>query len=404
VLFLNSLQIEYFIKNTLNDTGNNLNIVKKAFWFKNKQSPVIFMIDDLANIYFRDDERYNKGDWGGLLNSKNSLYCYLKDTFIKKFPELKFTFFLVSGVREVQSFGKYDFVDNSATSEFGWFLDHLISDGHEIGYHGNTHGVIDNTGRFIQEWSSFSSIEEANCSIQEGLELISTSSSVKVKGGKYCGYEEGRFGHQSIVDSKFSWWFDLWDGDVEERPYGEFKDGVFYLPSNIDCSVYSLRLFQYLNRKKYYRSVVRQMKEGLVEGRLNNLLEMKGIISLQEHTSPIRTDGKTQYPNVFDDLSSIHYLLGRLNKHDVWWATANDVAEYSRNREWIEIKMHSKTEFMFMCNDERYCTEGSLLTLIFADSICSIKVNEHYYTAYIKDDLCMVDVKVSLTDVYYMVN
>ena len=109
-MFLNSLQIEYFIKNTLNDTGNNLNIVKKAFWFKNKQSPVIFMIDDLANIYFRDDERYNKGDWGGLLNSKNSLYCYLKDTFIKKFPELKFTFFLVSGVREVQSFGKYDFV------------------------------------------------------------------------------------------------------------------------------------------------------------------------------------------------------------------------------------------------------------------------------------------------------
>jgi len=381
---------------------NTLNSITKAFWFRNKKSPVIFMIDDLANIYFHKHGRYNEGDWGGLLNSNNSLYCYLRDTFVQKIPDLKFTFFLVTGKREIQSVGQYDFVSTCDSVEFGTFLDCLSNDGHEIAYHGNKHGVIDDKGCFIQEWSSFESIHEANSSIQQGLEYISSSSNVKISGGKYCGYEDGQFGHQSIVDSKFSWWFDFWDSDITKRPYGELKDGVFYLPSNIDCSVYSFRLFQYLGQKKYYRSVLRQIKDGVIERKISQLLKIKGIISLQEHSSPTRTDGKTQYPNVFDDLHSINYLLKKLSQHDVWWATASEVADYSRNRDHTEIKMQSQDSFIFISDNETSCADGMFLTLILSNNIKSIKVNEQHYNSYIKDNICMVDVRVSFSNVYYL--
>ena len=381
----------------------HLNSVTKAFWYKNTQSPIIFMVDDLANIYFHSGGKYNKGDWGGLLNSSNSLYSYLKANFIENFPDLKFTFFLVAGEREVQSTGKYDFVSDSAASKFGKFLDELVDDGHEIAYHGNKHGVLDSAGRFIQEWSSFSSVEDACSSIKHGLSLISVSSKAKISGGKYCGYEAGKFGHQSIVDSNFSWWFDEWDSDIDRRPYGELKDNVFYIPSNIDCSVYPIGLIQYLGRKKFYRSIIRQIKDGFIENKIKSLLKNKGIISLQEHSSPLRTDGKTQYPNVFDDFYSIKYLLSLLSKHDVWWATANQVAEYSRNREYTKIEMQSEESFSFTNTGDGSCSEGSSLSLIFSKNIKSVKVNNQHYGCYIKNDICMVDVIVSLTDIYYII-
>jgi hypothetical protein len=374
-----------------------------AFWYKNYQSPVIFMIDDLANIYFtsKHTSKFNSGDWGGLLDQDTSMYSFLKTKIINKFPHVKFTFFLVAGVREVQSYGEYDFVDDASNVDFGAFLNRLVNDGHEIAYHGNKHGVLNEDKKFIQEWTSFKSLNDACDSIKEGTEYIQYSSSVCIQGGKYCGYEPGCYGHESIQLSKFNWWFDRWDHDVSDRPYGEYLGDVFYFPSNIDCSTYSWRQFRYALRLKYYRSLIRQVKDGTIESKLCTLLKKRGIISLQEHSSPIRTDGKTQYPNVFSDIHSINYILKKLNENHVWWATASDVYEYLECRSHLSIIQTSNGRFEL--KSENISIEGRVVTLLVSDDISSISYNNSSCDVYESNGHRCVDIIV-LFDCEYVVN
>ncbi|WP_218997379.1 hypothetical protein [Shewanella algae] len=367
-----------------------------AFWYKNHQSPVVFMIDDLANIYFNrtQGDVWNSGDWGGMLGSEGSMYSFLKNEILSIFPNVKFTFFLVAGKRQVQSFGSYDFVEDAGSKDFGNFLNLICSDGHEIAYHGNNHGVVDENGIFIQEWDSFDSLSEACEQIDNGLGYIQESSDVTVRGGKYCGYKSGRFGHKSVKESGFIWWFDSWDNDVTTRPYGKEKDGVFYFPSNIDCSIYSWRNFQYFRNLKYYRSMIRQLIHGSLESNLSKLLSMRGIITLQEHSSPKRTDGKIQYPNVFSDICSIKYILSYLNKYSIWWATASEVYDYIEVRSNLKITITSSNSFKFTSSTNK--VEGKTVTLTVPDRTSSIYCGDIPNFPYESGGAKCIDLQVSL--------
>ncbi len=378
------------------DSSNDVEI---AFWKHDAQSPVIFMIDDLANIYFD----CTAGDWGGQCNQEGGLYSYLKSEIIKKFTEVKFTFFLVAGKREVQSVGEYDYALRCDQGEFPSLLKAMIGDKHEIAYHGFDHGsVVD--GSFIQEWSGFNTLNEAVDKIEAGVELVRNSTGLDVKGGKYCGYESGDYGHDSIVSSEFEWWFDSWDSDHLVRPHGEFRDGVFYIPSNIDCSIYPIRMIKYLTNKKYYTSIYRQMQSGTLEAKIRQILSVKGIVSLQEHSSPIRTDGVRQYPNVFDDLESILYILALLCEYDIWWATASEVTAYTRCREYLKIVRETKCSFRFnWAGEEKYNPSGSI-TLLVSKTISGVRTEKDFSPIYVKDGKTLVDVNVKLDALYYIVD
>ncbi|MGK0247674.1 MAG: hypothetical protein ACI910_000399 [Oleispira sp.] len=373
--------------------------VEIALWKYNSESPVIFMIDDLANIYFDCDT----GDWGGRCSKKGGLYDYLKNKIIRIFPEVKFTFFLVSGKREVQRIGDYDFVQECNKGEFPDLLKKMISDKHEIAYHGYDHGSIVD-GNLIQEWTNYRTLTEALEKIEFGVTLIQDSTDSCVKGGKYCGYESGDFGHDSIVDSGFEWWFDSLDTRPLVRPHGVFRDGVFYMPSNIDCSVYSIRLLKYYTNKKYLKSLYRQILSGTLESKIKQILSVNGIVSLQEHSSPIRTDGVRQYPNVFDDISSILYILGLLCEYDIWWATASEVADYSRCREYLKIVKKTDSCFSFGWKGEGIHKPSGCLTLIVSTKFSGIRTSEEFFPVYIKDGNSLVDVTAELDVFYYLVN
>jgi hypothetical protein len=311
-------------------------------WFGGHQFPLIFMIDDLANIAFK----HNHGDWGFLQSEPNSFYEFVNNEFLKLHPKLKFTFFVVSGKRSIHIDGCYDEVEDCQSNGFPVFLQKLQKDGHEIAYHGLHHGENIN-GKFVQEWSTFSSETIATEVTGQGkLKLEGATGSEIVNGGKYCGYEPGKYGHTSIVRNSFRWWFDLWDDNELDRPTGEWKDGIFYFPSNIDCSVYSANLLGRVPFRKYLTSQRKAILNGSCQSRLSNLISNKGIVTLQEHTSPIRTDGKIQYPNVFHDKPQILEILDFCNKHEPWFATATEVYSYQLIR--TNLQLVEKNESIYL--------------------------------------------------------
>lgn len=375
--------------------------MKVEKWFNGHHSPLIFMIDDLANIYFsrKSNHTYNIGDWGGEVLESGSLYHYLKSEILSQFSDLKITFFLVTGERTIQSCGSYDFARPCNYGEFPNLLETLVKEGHEIAYHGLNHGKLVGE-KFIQEWSSYKSISEASECIREGLSLLKDSlPKEKIKGGKYCGYEAGEYGHASILANGFEWWFDHWDEDPKARCDGELIDNIVYLPSNIDCSQYSFKLVNYLSKKKYYRSILRQLIEGTVESKINEIISTRGILSFQEHSSPIRTDDKRQYPNVFDDKKSITYLLKLVSKFDIWYATASEVSDYIRLRDNVEIS-RVENKFEFLTNKDDL---NGIVTIFDYKKFKYVKVKEDNYFPYEKNGKFHVNLPVYLSTFYEII-
>lgn len=298
-------------------------LVSLTRWPNDAVSPLIFMIDDLANIYFRK----KFGDWGGRQCDSDGLFSFITNNLLILFPQIKFTFFLVTDVRCRQVVGEYDFAADCNKNGFDSFLSEIVRSGHEIAFHGTTHGKLKN-GRFIQEWDSYESFPELMSAIKKGKNQIFNAVGDYPLGGKYCGYSEGQYGHKSIVESSFRWWFDRWDHDVMARPFGEWIDDVFYIPSNIDCSNYSLSMLGQVPTLKYIKSIYRAFTSGSSFSKIKLLLASRGIISLQEHSSPIRTDGVRQFPNIYDDINFIHSILRYLERHNIWYATASMLWAY----------------------------------------------------------------------------
>ena len=74
--------------------------MRKAKWFNDYLSPVI-LGDDLSNSYYDYDSYgrnlYAKYDFGyGALNS-NSIFKYFEENLLKKYPEIRYTVFIVVG-------------------------------------------------------------------------------------------------------------------------------------------------------------------------------------------------------------------------------------------------------------------------------------------------------------------
>ena len=62
------------------------------------------------------------------------------------------------------------------------------------------------------------------------------------------------------------------------------------------------------------------------------------IISIQEHFTTLRSDGKFQRPNVFDDIESLKRIYSILRGADVWHAKCNEIALYLENYDNSKIR------------------------------------------------------------------
>jgi hypothetical protein len=342
-----------------------------AKWRDNTVAPVLFMVDDIANTSIKMSKLATLQigeDWGQYAQDKNSMWDFLSSNLLEKFPKIKTTFFLVADKRAPMALAEsYTYTEAmNKNKKFMNFLRFLAKNEKiELAYHGTTHGNASlEHDDFLQEWETFESLDDAVEQIARGKELFKEVLDVYPSGGKYCGYEEGDFGSESIAKSSFKWWSYHWDGAIwdknsKDSKYSydiELNKGVVNIPTTVDGSTLSLKLFT----RKYLKSLYLYLVESkTIEKHIDALYTAGQVISIQEHSSPYRTDGLIQYPNIVSDIDNLNIIFTHLAKKDVWYATCNDLADYYLAR--TNVQLHIEDDSFILLSENKEEVELTLI-------------------------------------------
>lgn len=323
-------------------------------WFNNADSPVLFMVDDLANVWVdvNGNGEIDPGeDWGYAKYSENSSFRFLNDVILKNYPYIKVTFFTPVGVRAgmienpaINSILKMINSDDEAKQFFRSINDNPR---YEIAYHGTTHGRVGKTScDFVQEWETFSCLEEAEDAINKGKEIYIDVFGEYPRGGKYCGYASNEFSDESINNAGFTWWCRYWNGEIIDSPGCRTGGNVRNSLENLDIKVFGSNkvidipstvsgalLTGILNFDMYTIKGIgkKLLKKYLIRRKLEQidfLLKNKLVISIQEHIAPARDDGRIQMPNIYNDRESLKIIFEYLRDKNVWYCTCSELADY----------------------------------------------------------------------------
>lgn len=369
-------------------------------WYNNADSPVMFMIDDLANVWV---DTNNNGsidlgeDWGYWKYHENSSMRFLEEKLLKYFPNVKVTFFVPVGDRvgmvknpKISSISKKI---NSDQDSIRFFKEIHNNPMYELAYHGTTHGSVgDQSEDFIQEWESFSSLEEALEVIQIGKEIFKDTVGEYPKGGKYCGYKGNNFSDQSIDKSEFLWWCRYWNRGLiesasckisgnDKNPKSNFDvkffgdNKVIDIPSTIDGGMFNSLV--HFNKNSFKGILKGILKPWLIKRKIRKLeylIKNRLVISIQEHMAPSRDDGEIQLPNIFTDINSLSNIFSYLADKNVWYCTGTELAEYVFLRE----------NSVIYCNNNSFQIECDFKD--FYNKEITIKINSKLYKQIVLPD------------------
>ena len=311
-------------------------LVEKARWKGNVDSPVSLTIDDLTNAWF--DKNQNGvvdigEDWGAKFYETNSAMDFLTKNLLIPFPDIKVTFFTVTGaINPHTTSTKYTFSApiNDSPSAIDFFRSIHFNQRFEIAFHGYDHGTPgDGTKPFAQEWEHIDSVEQSLDIIKRGCHLYEKVFGEKPKGGKTGAYKMSTLIEESIDEYGFLWWCRHWTNKrltrkanfmlYEPKFFG--KNMVLDIPSTIHGGIWYKR-------------------------QINNLIKDRQIITVQEHISPSRVDGGIIKPNIVDDMHELRRLFQLLKKKNVWHATVGEIAEYEHAHYFTNIYDAKKNSFM----------------------------------------------------------
>lgn len=325
---------------------------KIAKWHNNHQSPCVLMIDDLSDAYINVYPETYKNDWGFLTNADESLFRFLEDNLLKRFPKIKITFF-VPYLRHavINESCRYDIkkYDVGERAEFSRFLKHLIESGHEIAHHGSDHGkYIDlnkctTQGNWIHEWGLFDDIEEGVRITQHGKDVFYKTTGVQITGGKYCGYVSRDNSSEIIDRCGFDYWCEIGRYQADEtRFFGENK--VFSFPTSFAGNTFVRLTYTTrrpsIDQKKRYLKYFQPLYNLTGFYRLWKLYRDGSIISVQEHISPSTSAGTVQSANIISDIDSLKKIFSFFESRSIWYATCNEITRYIYTRNNCSITIH----------------------------------------------------------------
>ncbi|GIP27530.1 hypothetical protein J23TS9_26600 [Paenibacillus sp. J23TS9] len=344
--------------------------IERCKWYNNARSPVLFMIDDLANAWVDTSGNgiVDEGeDWGFFRDEERSSFRFLQERVLADHPEVKVTFFVPVGERVgmirnpvCSMYSKPINADEASRDFFRQVHQHPSF---ELAYHGTTHGVVGEEAKdFVQEWASFSSLNEALVRIGEGLDIFMDAVGTRPMGGKYCGYTSNTFSDESIDESGFEWWCRYWNrGKTESSndpscgtdsdPVTNYdvkrfgKSGVLDIPSTVNGAL----LNSVYHGRNTIKDIVKQtFKKSFIRWKLreiDGLLKRRLVISVQEHIAPSRDDGKRQSPNIFDDRESLLQIFRHIRGKKVWYCTCSELADYVNLRDHVQIEHRDQHHF-----------------------------------------------------------
>ncbi|HEX3047608.1 MAG TPA: hypothetical protein VHY08_22845 [Bacillota bacterium] len=332
-------------------------------WKYGANSPVLLMIDDLANVWIdtNGNGQVDPGeDWGYAKNRPNSAYSFLTGALLAFYPEVKTTFFTPvgerSGLLECSPLTRIAAPINADADSIAFFQSLQHQPRFEVAYHGTTHGKAGKDARqFTQEWELFQTLGQALTTVNAGKEIYRSVFGQDPAGGKYCGYVSNSLSDASIDGSGFTWWCRYWNRGVLDSPVSRIAGSdlnpltafdikffgvnqVIDIPSTLSGALFMDLLVPRLNTGKGL--VKWALTPYLMHQRyreIDFLLRHQLVISIQEHIAPSRDDGQRQQPNIYDDLPSLKRIFDYLQTQNVWYCTGSELAAYVRIRSLAQL-------------------------------------------------------------------
>ena len=372
-------------------------------WKYDVNSPVIFMIDDLSNTWI---DLNGNGiietveDWGFAKRQQGSVINYLEKEILEQNEDIKVTFYLPVGKRcGVVRDSKVKVISepiNSDQNTSDFFKNLSMDTRFEIAYHGTTHGVPrSKSSEFIQEWLSYSSLTEAISVIEDGKRIYNEVFGEMPLGGKYCGYSSNEFSDESIDRSGFMWWNRYWnrgidDGEVSQcgsdnnrltnydiKYFGNNK--IIDIPSTVNGALLTDIYSENVNCKTLIKKIIKPVLKRKRLKSIDFLLKNKLIISIQEHISPSRNDGRIQNPNIISDTKSLRSIFNYLKSKNVWYCTCTELAKYVYSRDNSIIKIIDNKSFMMDFNNWKKIDKCQVTLNIDTDYKFLISPSNKYY-------------------------
>lgn len=357
--------------------------IEKAKWFNNADSPVVLMVDDFTNgwVDLNKNGKIDLGeDWGAAMDLDNSSFGFLKKNLIELFPEIRITFFVPVNHSVCPTFNGaksyyYPINSNPKFMEFARRIHE--AENFEASYHGYNHVTCRDGRTLEQEWKLFKNIDTALKTIEKGKKIFKEVFGEDPRGGKYCGYQVNGFSDESINTSGFNWWCRKWnrgiknvEDDVNFNPVYFGSNNLVDIPSTINGDLFihyehsriKLRIKKIIGRK--YSDKASALNFGY--NKLNSLLEGRQVVSIQEHISSIRADGKKQFTNIIDDIESLQIMYEYFRKKNVWHATCSEIAEYFDTHQQTTIR--AEDDKIFVSNKSEDFSKKFLSLIISSES------------------------------------
>ena len=311
-------------------------------YHNNHQTAATLMIDDLAPVAITLDGKLSpNNDHGYGMKAKNSLYSYFEKHFLEEFPEARGTFFILINqhTNHTDGNGGHKILSSGFSDDYVGFIKSTNTH-FDLAYHGTNHGKIEN-GRFHQE---FSYLDKSDISrLSKALETFKDQTGISFDGGKYPGYISNEHSKEIIEKLGMKWWAHSRSMKNKRTPENEFsyfgnEDHVLNFPTNFSGEVFKTFLKPKEQSFASFRAAYLLFRKFNRERHLQYLYENGLVISIQEHFTTWRADGKYQRPNVFDDLMSLKQIYSTLRGADIWHAGCNEIARYIENRDYCKVK------------------------------------------------------------------
>jgi len=319
--------------------------MEKSRYFNHHKATVTLMLDDFsltATTIHGEIQPCN--DWGIGLDGQYSLYQYLTTNLLAKYPEIKGSIFYPlhqHGVQHQKAGYQVSFARNY--SNLAAFIQR-VSPQFEFAFHGLVHGRYINSenpvikGNFQHEFE-YLTLQAAE-TIKQDITDMEQVLGTRFFGGKYPGYIASKHAPQIIEALGFKWWMSsaiMMNHQHKGNCHGYFgsNNNIVDLPTNISGDCFNPNVD--LGGATLLRLLKNKLDTFNLERYIHFLYEQQFIISIQEHYMGLRTDGRRQRPNIYDDISSLDKFFGLLRGLDLWFATCTQIAHYVESYDNTEI-------------------------------------------------------------------
>jgi hypothetical protein len=328
--------------------------MEKCLYYNDHQTAATLMIDDPSFVSIMQNGKIvPQSDWGGGLTASGSIYRYVADTLLTWFPEIRGTFFFpIADHGLMNPNSNYElYYNRDATAQRNFF--EISGQFFEVAYHGTDHGRYRDQSNcaLFDNWDqefSYVTLDDVP-RIRSMIDKIEELYDIHMTGGKYPGYAKNKCAHTVVESLGFRWWAadsDMIDRKCEKNRHVYYEgDKVVLIPTNVSGSIFfrnstSLARDNWKAKVKKKMPLIRSLwclyQDLRAEAYISYLYEKRLIISVQEHFVNLRTDGKRQTPNIYDDVFSVARIYALLRGMDVWHTTCGELAHY------IESYDHSR--------------------------------------------------------------